>query len=145
MLVQTITKDLTNAMKAGDKQTVSCLRMLLSAFKYKQVEAHKELDDSEALAVIRTQIKQVTDSLEQYTKGGREDLAKEESANLAILKAYLPQELSDDEIAAIARRIIAETNATKKEFGLVMKKTLAEAAGRADGKRVSGIVNGLLQ
>jgi uncharacterized protein len=145
MLVDTIKTDLTKAMKAGDKQTISCLRILLSAFKYKQVEAHKELDDKEALSVIRTQIKQVTDSLEQYSQGGREDLASQEKANLAILKAYLPQELSDDEIAAIAKRIIAETNATKKEFGLVMKKTVAEVAGRADGKRVSGIVSGLLQ
>jgi uncharacterized protein len=145
MIVDTIKTDLTNAMKAGDKQKVSCLRILLSAFKYKQVEAHKELDDQEALSVIRTQIKQVTDSFEQYSKGGREDLASEEKVNLSILKAYLPQELSDEEIVAIAKRIISETNATKKEFGLVMKKTLAEAAGRADGKRVSGIVSGLLQ
>jgi hypothetical protein len=118
--------------------------MLISAFKYKQVESHKELDDKEALSVIRSQIKQVTDSYEQYTQGKREDLAAQEKANLAILKSYLPQELSDEEIAAIAKRIIAETNATKKEFGLVMKKTVAEVAGRADGKRVSGIVNGLL-
>lgn len=145
MIVDTIKTDLTNAMKAGDKQKVSCLRILLSAFKYKQVEAHKELDDQEALSVVRTQIKQVADSLEQYTQGGREDLAKEEKENLAILKSYLPQELSDEEIAAIARGIIAETNATKKEFGLVMKKTVASVAGRADGKRVSGIVSGLLQ
>jgi uncharacterized protein len=69
MLVDTIKTDLTQSMKAGDKQKVSCLRMLLSAFKYKQVEAHKELDDQEALSVIRTQIKQVIDSLEQYQKG----------------------------------------------------------------------------
>ena len=144
MLVDTIKSDLGQAMKAGDKQKVSCLRMLISAFKYKQVESHKELDDKEALSVIRSQIKQVTDSYEQYTQGKREDLAAQEKANLAILKSYLPQELSDEEIAAIAKRIIAETNATKKEFGLVMKKTVAEVAGRADGKRVSGIVNGLL-
>ncbi|HNY65788.1 MAG TPA: GatB/YqeY domain-containing protein [Deltaproteobacteria bacterium] len=144
MLVDTIKSDLGQAMKAGDKQKVSCLRMLISAFKYKQVESHKELDDQEALSVIRSQIKQVTDSYEQYTQGKREDLAAQEKANLAILKSYLPQELSDEEIAAIAKRIIAETNATKKEFGLVMKKTVAEVAGRADGKRVSGIVNGLL-
>jgi uncharacterized protein len=145
MLVDTIKTDLTQAMKAGDKQRVSCLRILMSAFKYKQVEAHKELEDQEALAVIRTQIKQVADSYEQFSKGGRDDLAQQEHVNLAILKSYLPQELSDDEIADIVKRIIAETNATKKEFGLVMKKTVAEVAGRADGKRVSGVVNKLLQ
>ncbi len=145
MLVDTIKTDLAKSMKAGDRQKVSCLRMVLSAFKYRQVEAHRELDDQEALSVIRSRIKQVTDSFEQYTQGGREDLALQEKANLAILKSYIPQELSDEEIAAIAGKIIAETSATKKEFGLVMKKTVAEVAGRADGKKVSGIVSGLLK
>ena len=144
MLVDTIKTDLAKSMKAGDKQKVSCLRMVLSAFKYRQVEAHRELDDQEALSVIRSQIKQVTDSYEQYTQGKREDLAAQEKANLAILKSYLPQELSDEEIAAIAKRIIAETNATKKEFGLVMKKTMAEVGSQADGKRVNSIVSQLL-
>lgn len=140
MLVDTIKSDLGKSMKAGEKEKTSCLRMILSAFKYKQVESKKELDDQEALQVIRTQIKQVTDSLEQYRQGGRDDLAAAEEKNLAILKEYLPQELSDEEIASVVKRIVAETSATKKEFGMVMKKAMAEIAGRADGKRVSGIV-----
>ncbi len=144
MLADTIKTDLSKAMKAGDKQVVSCLRMLVSAFKYKEVEAKKELDDQEALQVLRTQIKQVTDSIEQYRQGGREDLTAAEEANLSILKAYVPQEMGDDDIAAIVQRIITETSATKKEFGLVMKKTMTEIAGRADGKRVNGIVSRLL-
>ncbi len=144
MLVETIKTDLGTAMKAGDKQKVSCLRMLLSAFKYKQVEVKKELEDQDALQVLRTQMKQVADSLEQYRQGGREDLAANEEANLAILKSYVPAEMSDEEIAAVIKRIISETSATKKEFGLVMKKTVAEVAGRADGKRISGIVSKLL-
>lgn len=144
MLIDTIKTDLGKAMKAGDKQKVSCLRMFLSALKYKQVEAKKELDDQEVLQVLRSQIKQVSESFDQYKQGGREDLAANEEANLAILKSYLPKELSDEEIAAIAKRIISEASATKKEFGLVMKKTMAEVAGRADGKRVSGVVSQLL-
>jgi uncharacterized protein len=144
MLSDIIKADLGKAMKAGDKQKVSCLRMLVSALKYKQVEAKKDLDDQEVLQVLRSQIKQVSESLDQFKQGGRQDLAANEEANLAILKTYLPQELSDEEIKAIAQRIISETSATKKEFGLVMKKTVAEVAGRADGKRVSGIVSQLL-
>ena len=144
MLVDTIKSDLGKAMKAGDKDKTSCLRMILSAFKYKQVESKKELDDTEALQVLRTQLKQVTDSYEQYKQGGRDDLASIEEKNLAILKSYLPQELSDEEISGIVKRIIAETSATKKDFGMVMKKTMAEVSGRADGKRVSAIVSQLL-
>ncbi|MRR36772.1 GatB/YqeY domain-containing protein [bacterium] len=144
MLVETIKTDLGTAMKAGDKQKVSCLRMLLSAFKYKQVEVKKDLEDQDALQVLRAQMKQVTDSLEQYRQGGRDDLAANEEANLAILKSYVPAEMSDEEIASVIKRIISETSATKKEFGMVMKKTVAEVAGRADGKRISGIVSKLL-
>lgn len=144
MLVDTIKSDLGKAMKAGDKDKVSCLRLILSAFKYKQVESKKELDDTEALQVLRTQLKQVTDSYEQYTQAGRVDLASAEEKNLAILKSYLPQELSDDEIRGIVKRIIAETAAVKKDFGMVMKKAMTEVSGRADGKRVSAIVSQLL-
>lgn len=144
MLIDTLKSDLGTSMKAGDKQKVSCLRMILSAAKYRQVESKHELDDQEVLQVLRTQLKQVTESHEQYRQGGRPDLAAIEEQNLAILKSYLPQELSDDEIARIVKRIITETSATKKEFGMVMKKTMAEVSGRADGKRVNGIVSQLL-
>jgi uncharacterized protein YqeY len=144
MLAETIKTDLGTAMKAGDKQKVSCLRMLLSAFKYRQVEVKKDLEDQDALQVLRGQIKQVTDSLEQYRQGGRDDLAAVEEANLAILRSYVPAEMSDGEIAEVIKRVIAETSATKKEFGLVMKKTMAEIAGRADGKTISGMVSKLL-
>lgn len=144
MLIDTLKSDLGKSMKAGDKQKVSCLRMILSAVKYKQVESKRELDDQEVIQVLRTQIKQVTDSHEQYKQGGRADLAEIEEKNLDVLKSYLPQELGDEEIARIVTRIITETSATKKEFGLVMKKTMAEVSGRADGRRVSGIVSRLL-
>ena len=144
MLVDTIKSDLGNAMKAGDKQKVSCLRMIMSAFKYKQVELKHELSEQDQIQILRTQMKQVSESLDQYKQGGREDLAVVEEQNLAILKSYLPKQLSDEEITAVAKRIISETSATKKDFGLVMRKTMAEVGAQADGKKVSSIVSQLL-
>ena len=144
MLVDTIKSDLGNAMKAGDKQKVSCLRMIMSAFKYKQVELKHELSEQDQVQILRTQMKQVSESLDQYKQGGREDLAVVEEQNLAILKSYLPKQLSDEEITAVAKRIISETSATKKDFGLVMRKTMAEVGAQADGKKVSSIVSQLL-
>ncbi|HPX51696.1 MAG: GatB/YqeY domain-containing protein [Desulfomonilia bacterium] len=144
MLVDTIKSDLGKAMKAGEKQKVSCLRMIMSAFKYKQVELKHELSEQDQIQILRTQMKQVNESLDQYKQGGREDLAAAEEQNLAILKSYLPEQLSDEEITSVARRIISETSATKKDFGLVMKKTMAEVGAQADGKKVNSIVSQLL-
>jgi len=144
MLVDTIKSDLGKAMKAGEKQKVSCLRMIMSAFKYKQVELKHELSEQDQIQILRTQMKQVNESLDQYKQGGREDLAAAEEQNLAILKSYLPEQLSDEAIAAIVKRIISETSATKKDFGMVMKKTMAEVGAQADGKKVNSIVSQLL-
>jgi len=145
MLIEKIKSDLEAAMKAQDKDRVSCLRMAISAVKYKQVALNQDLDDQEVAKVLRTQIKQVTESLEQFTKGNRADLAAQEEKNLEILKGYLPKEMDEDAIRTIVKEIIAETNATKKEFGKVMKLVMAKVAGQADGKVISGIVNSLLQ
>lgn len=145
MLIEKIKADLESAMKAQDKDRTSCLRMAVSAIKYRQVAMHQDLDDQEVVKVLRTQVKQVTESLESYTKGGRTDLVEIEKKNLEILKSYLPQELDEEGIRAITREIIAETGATKKDFGKVMKLVMAKLAGQADGKIVNGIVNSLLQ
>lgn len=145
MLTEKIKADLEAAMKAQDKDRTSCLRMAISAIKYRQVALNQDLDDQEVIKVLRTQIKQVTESLEQFTKGSRLDLAAQEEKNLQILKAYLPKEMDEEAIRTIVKEIIAETNATKKEFGKVMKLVMAKVAGQADGKLISGIVNSLLQ
>ena len=145
MLIEKIKADLGKAMKAQDKDRLSCLRMAISAIKYRQVALNQDLDDQEVSKVLRTQIKQVTESLEQFTKGGRMDLAAQEEKNLEILKAYLPKEMDEEVIRTIAKEIIAETGATKKEFGKVMKLVMAKVAGQADGKVISGVVNSLLQ
>lgn len=145
MLTEKIKADLEAAMKAQDKERTSCLRMAISAIKYRQVALNQDLDDQEVVKVLRTQVKQVNESLESYTKGGRDDLARIEQINLEILKSYLPEELDEEGIRTIAREIIAETGATKKDFGKVMKLVMGKVAGQADGKIVNGIVNSLLQ
>ena len=145
MLLDTIKSDLGVAMKNGDKEKLSCLRMVISAIKYKEVASKKELDDQEVIQVLRSQIKQTTDSYEQYKQGGRDDLAQQEQTSLSILRSYLPKELGEEEIAAIVQQIISETGATKKDFGKVMKLVMAKVAGQAEGKTINGIVNKLLQ
>ncbi|MCU0577724.1 MAG: GatB/YqeY domain-containing protein [Desulfobacterota bacterium] len=132
-------------MKAQDRDRTSCLRMAISAIKYRQVAMNQDLDDQEVVKVLRTQVKQVTESLESYTKGNRSDLALIEQKNLEILKSYLPQELDEEAIRTIVKEIIAETGSTKKDFGKVMKLVMTRLAGQADGKIVNGIVNSQLQ
>jgi uncharacterized protein len=146
MLIEKLKSDLEAAMKAQDRVKVSCLRMALSALKYRQVALNQELDDQEAVKVLRSQIKQINESVEQYTQGGRMDLVEKEKKDLEILKTYLPKEMDEEAIRAIVKEIVAETGATsKKDFGKVMKLSVAKVAGQADGKLVSAIVSSILQ
>jgi uncharacterized protein len=145
MLIEKLKSDLEAAMKAGDKDRVSCLRMAISAIKYRAVALNKDLDDEEVTKVLRSQIKQVNESLEQFTKGGRKDLSDKEQKNLEILKSYLPKEMDEEVLKAIVKEVMAEAGTTKKDFGKVMKLVMARVAGQADGKLVSSIVNSLLQ
>ena len=144
MLTKQIKSDMEIAMKAGDKDKVSCLRLVLSAIKYKEVDLKKALDDEEVLRVLRSQVKQVSESYEQFTLGHRQDLAQKEKYNLTVLESYLPKNLDEEKIAAIVKEIISETGATKTDFGKVMKLTMAKIAGQADGKKVNSIVAKLL-
>ncbi len=138
-LVEQIEKDLTAAMKARQELRLSVLRMAKSALKLKQVELVKALDDAQAIAVLRTLVKQRHDSVEQFRKGGREDLATKEEQEIKILEEYLPAGASDEDIDAAVVAAIAETGATTaKDIGKVMKAAMAKLAGKnADGKRVS--------
>jgi uncharacterized protein len=145
MLIEKLKSDLEAAMKAQDRDRVSCLRMAISAVKYRQVALNQDLDDQEVIKVLRSQIKQINESVEQYTKGGRNDLVASEQKNLEILKTYLPKEMDEEAIRAIVKEIIAETGATKKDFGKVMKLVMAKVAGQADGKIVSAAVGSMLQ
>lgn len=137
--------DLTESMKARSAERTSVLRMLQAAIKNEQINVQHELADEEVLTVIRKAVKQRQDSIEQYTKGNRPDLASKEASELEILKTYLPPELSDDEIESGVREIIASTGAqSKKDMGKVMKEATARYKGRADGKKIQEIVQRLL-
>ena len=136
-----IDSDLKDAMRAKEAGKLGVLRMLKSAMKYAAIEksgAEGQLDDAEAMQVIRKQVKQRQDSIESFEKGGRPELATKEKEELAMLSAYLPQQMSGDELAAAVRDAIAEVGATSRaQMGAVMKALQTKLAGRADGKTLS--------
>lgn len=144
-LSEKIRADMTAAMKAQEKERLSTLRMLQSAIKNEQINAGHELSDEEAMTVIRKAVKQRQDSIEQYTKGNRPELAEKERSEMELLKAYLPPELTDDELQNGVVDIIEALGATsKKEMGKVMKEATARYKGRVDGKKIQEIVSRLL-
>jgi uncharacterized protein len=144
-LTEQIRANLTESMKARTAERTSTLRMLQAAIKNEQISLGHELSDEEALAVIRKGVKQRLDSVEQYTKGNRLDLASKEAAEIEMLKVYLPPELSDTELESGVRDIIASTGAqSKKDMGKVMKEASARYKGRAEGRKIQEIVSRLL-
>ncbi len=134
-----IQKDMVAAMKSRQELRLSTLRMVKSALKNREIEKRAPLDDREALQVLGTMIKQRKDSIEQFTRGGRQDLADKEAAEVALIETYMPQALGEEEITAAVRATIAEMGSpTMKEMGAVMKNVMAKFAGaRVDGKLVS--------
>jgi len=141
-IVDQITKDMTQAMKAREEQRLSTLRLMKSALKNKEIDKRAPLDDKEAMAVLSTLINQRKDSIEAFTKGGRQELADKEAAEIVIIESYLPKSLGENEIVAAVKATIAEMGSpTMKDMGTVMKNTMAKFAGaRVDGKTVSEIV-----
>jgi len=139
LIVEQIQKDLVGAMKAKEELKLSVLRMAKAALMNKKIELGKPLGDPEALAVLRTLIKQRLDSSEQFRKGKRDDLADKEEAEIKIIELYLPAGASAEEIDAAVASAIQETGATSaKDMGKVMKATMANLAGKnVDGKQVS--------
>jgi uncharacterized protein YqeY len=137
-----VTKDMIAAMKSREELKLSTLRMMKSALKNKEIEKRSSLDDKEALQVLSTMIKQRKDSIEQFTKGGRQELADKEASEITIIEAYMPKAIGEAEIVAAVRATIAEMGSpTMKEMGTVMKNTMAKLAGaRVDGKVVSEAV-----
>ena len=145
MLRDSVPDDMRAAMKAREPLTVSTLRMLMAAMKNAQVEAGHELDDDEVIAVIGKEAKRRKESIEAYTDASRPDLADKEAAELVILEAYLPEQLGEDELAALVEAAIAEAGATEaRQMGAVMKIVMAKVAGRADGSAVSALVKARL-
>ncbi len=140
-----IENDLKQALKAGQKRRVATLRLLLAAFQNERIEKGRELTEEEYEALIRRAVKQRRESIEQYGKGGREDLAAGETEELEILEAYLPTGLTDEELEGAITEIIREKGfSTAREAGLVMKELMALHRGRVDGKRAQEIARRLL-
>src|SRR5215471_14436560 len=121
-----IQKDIVESMKARAEQRLSTLRMVKSALKNKEIDKRAPLDDKEALAVLTTLIKQRKDSIEQFTKGGRQELADKEAAEIVMIEAYLPKAAGEAEIVARVKSVIAEMGSpTIKDMGSVMKNAMA--------------------
>jgi uncharacterized protein YqeY len=143
-LVEQIQKDITAAMKAREEQRLSTLRMVKSALKNREIEKMAPLDDKESQAVLSTLIKQRKESVEQFTKGGRQEMADKEAAEIVLIETYLPKAAGDAEVVAGVKAVIAEMGApTMKDMGTVMKNAMARfnAAGmRVDGKMVNEAV-----
>ncbi|HEX9577611.1 MAG TPA: GatB/YqeY domain-containing protein [Myxococcales bacterium] len=141
MLAERIDKEMKEAARAQDKRRLGTLRMLKSAMKYREIEVSKTLEDADIVAVVGTLIKQRRDSAAQYTAGGRPELAQNENEEIKILEAFLPRQLSDDELAALVQEAIAASGAKgPREMGAVMKALMPKVAGKAEGKRVSDAV-----
>jgi uncharacterized protein YqeY len=141
-----IVADMIAAMKAKDAARTSTLRMVKAAITNREKDGGAEVTDEEVLKLLRSQVKQRRDSVEQYEKGGRQELADKEQAEIVIIEAYLPQAASQDEIDQAVAAAISETGAASmKEMGAVMKATMTRLAGKnADGKMVSEAVKAKL-
>ncbi len=143
-MIEQIQKDITTAMKARDEQRLSTLRMIKTALKNREIEKMAALDDKESQQVLTTLVKQRKDSIEQFLKGGRKEMADKEAAEITLIEGYLPKAAGADQIAAGVKAVIAEMGSpTMKDMGTVMKNVMARFAGagmRVDGKQVSDAV-----
>jgi uncharacterized protein YqeY len=144
-LQQKLMDDLKTAMKSGDKLRLSVIRMVRAKIKNSEIEKRDALDDGEVLKVIARDVKQHKESITAFKDASRTELAEKEEAELTILMEYMPQQMSRDEVIAIAKQVIDETGAVgPQDKGKVMGKIMAQVAGKADGKEVNVIVMELL-
>lgn len=140
-----ISKEVTAALKAGEKLKVSTLRLLLSAVKYKEVDLKRDLSDEETQQTIATLVRQRQDSVEQYRKGGREELAAKEEAEIELLRVYLPKQMSQDDLRAVVKDAAAKAGAAGPgDMGRLMKAVMPLVKGKAEGKAVSDMVKEVL-
>lgn len=144
-LVEKINNDMKGSMKARDELRLSAIRMLKAALKNSEIEKGSPPTDDDVVSVVSSMIKQRRDSVEQYEKGGRRDLAEKEEAEIKVLEGYLPAQLSEDEIVGIIKEAVAEAGASSpSEMGKVMKLVMPRVKGKADGKLVNQKVKELL-
>ena len=144
-LKERITEDMKSAMRAGEKERLATIRMILAAIKQREVDERIQLDDSQVLAALEKMIKQRKEAITQFESGGRADLVAKESAEILILQAYLPAQLSDAEIDSLIAAAIASTGAASiKDMGKVMGVVKAQAQGKADMGKVSARIKSKL-
>ena len=140
-----ILEDVKSAMRARDQKRLTALRLITAAIKQIEVDQRIEIDDQAVLAVLDKMVKQRRESLEQYESAGRDDLAAQEKFELELISVYLPEALSDEEVAALIKQAIADTGASSiRDMGAVMNKLRGEVQGRADMKAVSNSVKAQL-
>ncbi len=133
--------DMKSAMKTGDKERLSVIRMMLSEIKNQEIKTGGPLQENDIISLLSKTVKRHRESISQFQLGGREDLVQKETKELGIVQEYLPSPLSAEELRDIIKKAITETGASSlKEMGAVMKKVMAEVAGRADGKQVQQLV-----
>ncbi|WP_322622673.1 GatB/YqeY domain-containing protein [Aedoeadaptatus coxii] len=144
-LKETLMQDLKTAMKNKDKRTKDTITMVRAAIKQKEVDERVELDDDGVIQVIAKEIKERRGSIEEFQKAGRDDLVDSTKAEIDVLLNYMPEQLSEEELEAMIRKVMEENNITeKKQMGLLMKNIMPKVQGRADGKAVNAIVNRIL-
>ncbi|HEY3348034.1 MAG TPA: GatB/YqeY domain-containing protein [Nitrospirota bacterium] len=144
-LKERLSTEYKEAMKARDEIKVSTLRMIISSVKNKEIDSRSELDDEGILAVLTTAAKQRREAIEQYEKGGRQDLADKEKAEMVIIQTFMPTQLGRDEIIALIKESATESGAeSSKEMGKLMKVLMPKVKGKADGKLVNELVKEVL-
>lgn len=142
-LKEKLTADMKEAMKAREegRQRLGVIRLVRGAIRQQEIDGQRELDDEAVLSVISKEVKQRWDAIEEFQKGGRDDLVRQNEAEIAILMEYLPQQMTEDEVRSAVQEAIAATGAsTPKDMGKVMKELMLKVKGRADGKLVNQIV-----
>ncbi len=144
-LLSTLNDDMKTSMKAKDKESLQVIRMLKASLQNEQIKKGAELTDDEELTVLSREMKQRRDSLTEFEKAGRDDLATQVKAEIKVVEKYLPAQLSDEEIRQIVTKAISKTGATSpSEFGKVMGAVMPLVKGKADGNKVNAIVKELL-
>ncbi len=140
-LKKRITDDMKSAMKAKDKQALKAVRMILGAIKQKEVDDRIELDDAQVMSVIQKMVKQRKDSISQFSDAGRTDLVEVEEAELVIINSYMPEQLSDEEVAAVVDKAITDSGAdSMKDMGELMGILKGQLDGKADMAKVSSLI-----
>lgn len=140
-LKEKIVERMKSGMRARDALATGCMRMVMAAIKNREIEKRGELDDAECIKVLTSLAKQRGESIEMFKQGGRQDLVVKEEAELALIKSFLPEELSEGELAKLVEEAISETQAgSPRDMGRVMKVLAPKIQGRADGKVVSELV-----